>query len=349
MNRWEQVLVSPDTVVLDVIGIIDRAGLQIALVVDEERRLLGTVTDGDVRRGLLRGVRLQDPVSSIMNPEPTTARLNDPRETVFAIMKLKRIHHVPVLDAEGRVVHIETLDGLIQSQERENWVVIMAGGLGMRLRPLTDHVPKPLLRVGNKPLLETIIGSFVDHGFRRFYLSVNYKAEMIKNYFGDGSQFGIEIRYLHEERRMGTAGALSLIRDRPNQPLIVMNGDLLTKVNFKQLLDFHNTHRAQATMCVREYTYQIPYGVVQIEEDRLVGIVEKPQQSCFVNAGIYVLEPDVLDLIPRDTLSDMPDLFAKLIQLGCVTAVFPIREYWLDIGLKDDFERANGEYHEVFG
>ncbi|MBX5437764.1 MAG: nucleotidyltransferase family protein [Alicyclobacillaceae bacterium] len=349
MSRHEQVLVSPDTAVLDVIGIIDRGALQIALVVDEQQRLLGTVTDGDVRRGLLRGVQLHDPVSVIMNAEPTTARLNEARETVLAIMKLKRIHHVPVLDDEGRVVHIETLDELIQAKERDNWVVIMAGGMGTRLRPLTDHVPKPLLRVGNKPILETILGSFVEHGFRKFYLSVNYKAEMIKQYFGDGSRFGIEIRYLHEQQRMGTAGALSLIQDPSERPLIVMNGDLLTKVNFQQLLDFHNARRAQATMCVREYHYQIPYGVVEIEEERLKGIQEKPQKSCFVNAGIYVLDPAVLDLIPRNTFYDMPDLFARLIELGCTTTVFPIREYWLDVGMRADFERANGDYHEVFG
>lgn len=346
--NWKQVLVSPETSVLDAIGIIDKGALQIALVVDQNGRLLGTVTDGDIRRGLLKGVGLSAAIQEIMNPNPVTALAHEPRDTVLAIMKLKRIHHMPILDEQGRVVHIETLDQLIQSREHDNWVVLMAGGLGTRLRPLTDDCPKPLLRVGNKPLLETIIASFADHGFRKFYICVNYKAEMIEQYFGDGGHFGVEIRYVREEQRMGTAGALTLIEDKPTQPLIVMNGDLLTRVNFQQLLDFHVNHHAQATMCVREYVYQIPYGVVNIQKHRLLGIEEKPQQSCFVNAGIYVLDPDVIDLIPKDTFYDMPDVFTKLISLHCETAVFPIREYWLDIGRMDDFDRANGDYAEVF-
>jgi dTDP-glucose pyrophosphorylase len=349
MSQWERVLVSPNTRMIDAIAIIDEGALQIALVVDAERRLLGTVTDGDIRRGLLRGFGLETPISEVMNTDPTTVRLNDGREAVLAIMRLKRIHHVPVLDDSGTVVNIETLARLIQSHERDNWVMIMAGGLGSRLRPLTDDIPKPLLQVGHKPLLETIIGSFVEHGFRKFYLSVNYKAEMIESYFGDGSKFGVQIQYVHEQKRMGTAGALTLIGDAPSQPMIVMNGDLLTKVNFQQLLDFHVEHRAQATMCVRDYVYHIPYGVVTVEKHHLLDVREKPQQSCFVNAGIYVLDPEVVQLVPRDTLFDMPELFNKLISLQCETAVFPIREYWLDIGRHDDFERANGDYSEVFG
>lgn len=349
MSQWKQVLVSPETTILDSIGIIDRGALQIALIVDKDNRLLGTVTDGDVRRGLLRGVHLNDTISQIMNADPIVAHTQDARETVLAIMKLKRIHHMPVLDSQERVVGIEMLDRLLQTQDRDNWVVIMAGGLGSRLRPLTDDCPKPLLMVGSKPLLETIIDSFVEHGFRKFYLCVNYKAEMIKDYFGDGSRFGIQIRYIHENKRMGTAGALTLIEDKPIQPLVVMNGDLLTKVNFQHLLDFHVDHHAQATMCVREHNYQIPYGVVNIDKHRLLAVEEKPQQSCFVNAGIYVFDPDVLDLIPRDTFFDMPDVFQKLISLNCETAVFPIREYWIDIGRRDDFDRANGDYAEVFG
>ncbi|GGJ11256.1 alcohol dehydrogenase [Alicyclobacillus cellulosilyticus] len=348
MKAWQRVLVRPDTAILDVIGIIDEGALQIALVVDEIGRLLGTVTDGDVRRGLLRGVGLDQPVSEIMNDRPTSARLNDSREAVLAIMKLKRLHHIPILDDDGRVVGIEVLDDILQLNLRENWVVIMAGGLGTRLRPLTDECPKPLLRVGSKPLLETILDSFIEYGFRRFFLTVNYKAEMIKSYFGDGSRWGVEIEYIHESRRMGTAGALSLLPEKPERPILVMNGDLLTKVNFKQLLDFHLQNQAQATMCVREYSYQIPYGVVEVDRQRLIHIEEKPVQSCLVSAGIYVLNPEVLDLVPRDSYYDMPELFSKLLSLQCEITAFPIREYWLDIGRMEDYERANGEFAEVF-
>lgn len=348
-RSWERVRVAVSASVLEVIQIIDSGALQVAVVVDEHGRLLGTVTDGDIRRGLLQGVALEDGVDRIMNDRPTTAQVSDTREAMLAIMKLKRLHHIPVLDAERCVVDIVTIDTILQSNHRDNWVLIMAGGLGTRLRPLTDDIPKPLLKVGNRPLLETIISNFIEHGFHRFYLSVNYKAAMIQDYFGDGSRWGITLRYIHEEQRLGTAGALGLLGERLTQPLLVMNGDLLTKVNFQQLLDFHVESHALATMCVREYNYQIPYGVVSVDQHRLLGIQEKPLQSCLVSAGIYVLEPDVLDLVPRNTFFDMPNLFQKLLDLGVDTAAFPIREYWLDIGHHDDFQRANGEFSEVFG
>ncbi|WP_018132197.1 nucleotidyltransferase family protein [Effusibacillus pohliae] len=348
MMRWKKISIYPSTPILKAIEIIDAGAMKIALVVDEGHRLLGTVTDGDIRRGILRGIGLDDPVETVMNPNPITARANEARQTVLAIMKLKRLHQIPIVDEQGRLVGIETLDDLLKGNCRDNWVVLMAGGLGSRLRPLTDLFPKPLLKVGSKPILETIMENFIEHGFRKFYLAVNYKAEMIEEYFGDGSRWGVEIHYVREEKRLGTAGALGLLPEKPDKPIVVMNGDLLTKVNFQQLLDFHMEHRAQATMCVREYDFQVPYGVVKVDKSRLVGIDEKPVQKFFVNAGIYVLEPEALDLIPQDEFFDMPTLFDKLIELNCETVVFPIREYWLDIGRKEDFERANGEFWEVF-
>jgi len=205
-----------------------------------------------------------------------------------------------------------------------------------------------MLKVGNKPLLETILANFIDYGFRHFYISVNYMADMVKDYFGDGSRFGVEIRYLHEDERLGTAGALSLLPERPVEPFFVMNGDLLTKVNFNQMLDFHGKQNAVATMGVREYDYQIPYGVVNVESLRIVGIEEKPIQRFFVNAGIYVLDPKALDLIQQNTFLDMPTLFNTLIERKDETVVFPVIEYWMDVGHLADYEKANGEYHSVF-
>jgi NDP-sugar pyrophosphorylase family protein len=224
----------------------------------------------------------------------------------------------------------------------------MAGGLVNRLRPLTDECPKPMLKVGNKPLLETIVENFIEYGFHRFYISVNYMADVVESYFGDGSRWGVDIEYLHEEHRLGTAGALSLLPETPTEAILVMNGDLLTKVNFKQLLDFHYGHQAQATMCVREYDFQVPYGVVKIDGQRITSIDEKPIQRFFVNAGIYVLEPEALDLISSNIFFDMTTLFEKLIELKKEPAVFPIREYWLDIGHLADYNRANGEYRDIF-
>lgn len=349
MNRWQAARIAPDRSIRDAIRTIDEGAIRIALVVDSEDRLLGTVTDGDIRRGILRGVALEEAVTRVMNPRPTTARVDEGRDVILERMKQTRLHQIPVVDGQGRLVAVEILDELLQPGQRDNWVVLMAGGLGSRLRPLTDDCPKPLLKVGSKPLLEIILENFLEYGFRRFYLSVNYRADMVKEHFDDGSRWGVEIRYLHEDQYLGTAGALSLLPERPAHPLIVMNGDLLTTVNFQHLLDFHAEHGAQATMCVREYDFQVPYGVVRIDHHRILGIDEKPVQRFFVNAGIYVLEPEMLALIPRATCFDMPELFTRLIAERRETAVFPIREYWVDIGHLDDFARANGDFPEVFG
>jgi len=349
MKDWKDILVTSDTPILKVIEIIDAGARQLALVVDENERLLGTVTDGDIRRGLLKGRSLQDPASSVMNPYPIVASPYDTRENILTLMKVRQIHQIPVLDEDGRILHVEVLNELLRPTIKENWVVLMAGGQGTRLRPLTHDCPKPLLKVGNKPLLETILHNFIESGFHRFFISVNYKAEMIKDYFGDGSKWNVEIQYLHEEKTLGTAGSLSLLTEKPTQPFFVMNGDLLTKVNFGQLLDFHVAHSARATMCVREHDYQVPYGVVKLDKQRLTGIEEKPVQKFFVNAGIYVLNPEVIDMIPNNNYYDMPSLFDELMKDGQETIAFPIREYWLDIGRIADFERANVEFAEVFG
>ena len=220
----------------------------------------------------------------------------------------------------------------------------MAGGLGSRLQPLTEDKPKPLLSVGDKPILETILESFIEQNFRRFYISVNYKADAIKKHFADGGRWNAEIRYLEEETRLGTAGALDLIPERPELPLLVMNGDLLTRVNFRDLLDYHLDQKAQATMCVREYDFQVPFGVVEIEDHHILSIDEKPVHRFFVNAGIYVLEPGLIDLIPKGEYFDMTDLFARAIEKGHETQAFPIHEYWIDVGRIDDLDRANHDH-----
>lgn len=348
MSSWKQTLVVATTPLREAIRVLDSSSMQIVLVVDENDKLMGTVTDGDIRRGILKGVLLEDPVGRIMNPQPTVARSGDERQVILSMMQQKQLHHIPVVDDKGILVGLEMLDELVQRRRRDNPVVLMAGGLGSRLRPLTNDCPKPMLQVGNKPLLETILENFVEYGFHKFYISLNYMGDVIKSYFGDGSRWNVEISYLEEDRKLGTAGALSLLPEAPALPMFVMNGDLLTKVNFRQLLEFHLEHKAQGTMCVREYDFQVPYGVVKIDRQRITGIDEKPVQRFFVNAGIYVLDPAVMALIPKGEYYDMPSLFEKLIQRGDETCAFPIREYWLDIGQLADYDRANGEFAKVF-
>ncbi|MBF0127959.1 MAG: NTP transferase domain-containing protein, partial [Magnetococcales bacterium] len=223
-----------------------------------------------------------------------------------------------------------------------------AGGLGSRLAPLTDMIPKPLLKVGSKPILEVILESFIAYGFHRFFLSVNYRKEMIKEYFGDGSGWGVEIDYLEENGRLGTAGSLSLFKERPEKPFFVMNGDLLTRINFQHVLDFHLEHQSRATLCVRKVEQTVPYGVVRLDAHRLVTIEEKPVQEYFVNAGIYLLDPEVLSFIPGGQYFDMPTLFQNIIKRGETTAAFPFLDYWMDIGRMGDFRQACRDYPEVF-
>ncbi|CAI6084366.1 nucleotidyltransferase family protein [Cohnella sp. JJ-181] len=348
MTDWQSTIVPMDMTIEQAVKTIDSSSMQIALVTDEAGRLVGTITDGDIRRGILRGIGLQEPVVLIMNANPTILPEQTEAGVILSLMRIKQIRHIPLVDHEGRLTDLKCFDDLVRPARKDNWVVIMAGGLGTRLSPLTDSTPKPLLHVGGKPLLETILENFIASGFVNFYLSVNYKSEMVESYFQDGSRWGVQIRYIRENQRMGTAGALSLLEELPTEPLLVMNGDLLTKVSFNQLLEFHQSHKALATMCVRNYEYQVPYGVVNVDKHHLVGLVEKPKQHYFVNAGIYVLNPEVIRQIPRDIFYDMTTLFEALMADKQETCVFPLREYWLDIGRMDDYERANGEYAEIF-
>jgi dTDP-glucose pyrophosphorylase/CBS domain-containing protein len=344
MKVWKDIVVSPDTPLKAAIARIDAAGIQAALVLDADGRLMGVLTDGDIRRAILRGQSLQTCTSEVMNANATSVPVRTSREEMLAVMRGKGIHHLPLVDETRRVVGLTTSDELIGAVERPNWVVLMAGGLGSRLRPLTEDVPKPLLAVGGKPILESILESFAGQGFRRIFLSVNYKAEMIQDHFGVGDRWGVQVDYLRESTRLGTAGALSLLPEPPTVPLIVMNGDLLTRTHFDGLLKFHADQRAAATMAVREYEVQVPYGVVSLDGVRIQSIVEKPVHRYFVNAGIYVLSPQVLSYLPARSFFNMPALFEKLIAAGETTAAYPLREYWMDIGQREEFEKAQKEW-----
>jgi len=346
MKQWQKTLVNQNHTLLDTMKIIDDSSLQFAVVVDEEQHILGTVTDGDIRRGILRGEGLDVSITSIMNPNPISARKGQKYHKYKQLMKSKMLKQLPIVDDNNRIINILFADN-VETSLNKNTVVLMLGGLGTRLRPLTNDTPKPMLRVGNKPILETIIEGFKQYGYTDFIFSVNYKKEIIQDYFQNGEAFDVTIEYIEEDKKMGTAGALSLLKNRPTKPFFVMNGDLLTQINFDQLMQFHMEHESVATMCVREYEYQIPYGVIETDGTDLVTIREKPIHRSFVNAGIYVLNPDVLDHIPQDKFYDMPSLFDKLIGENSKTSVFPIREYWLDIGQMDDFNRANNEFKEL--
>jgi len=348
MKDWKKTLISAGTPILEAMRIIDASAMQITLVVDEGERLIGVVTDGDIRRALLKGLSMNDPVHLVMNSSFTTASPDTPRDEILALMKKKELRHIPIIDGDQRVVDLKLLSDLIVLPLQPNPVFLMAGGMGIRLQPLTKECPKPLLRIADKPILEIILENFIDFGFREFFISVNYKAEMIEDHFGDGSRWGVRIQYIHENRKMGTAGSLSLLPKRPEHAIVVMNGDVLSKVNLQHLIDFHVAHKAKATVCVKDYHFQFPYGVIKADQHRLKGIDEKPIQRFFVNAGIYVLEPEVLEWIPRDARFDMTDLFRKLLSQKLETIIFPIHENWMDIGRIEDLEKASEDYSELF-
>lgn len=342
----EEIVVHSETSLMDTMRLIDNLSTQFVIVVDSKNTLLGTVTDGDIRRGILRGEGLEVPIKTVMNIKPIVAQTGLSFTKYKKIMKEKKLRQLPIVDDSNHIVDVLFLDAM-QLATNKNQVVLMLGGLGTRLRPLTNDIPKPMLKVGNKPIVETIVEGFKQYGYANFIFSVNYKKEVIQNYFQTGEAFGINIEYIEEQKRMGTAGALSLIENRPTEPFFVMNGDLLTQVNYDKLMQFHLEHGSMATMCVREYEYQVPYGVIETNGTNLTAIREKPVHRSFVNAGIYVLSPEVFDYIPEDAFYDMPTLFEKLVGVGQKTSVFPIHEYWLDIGQIDDFQRANEKYKEL--
>ena len=348
MKNIENIKLRQNATIKEALGIIDSGAMQIALVVDDNDKLLGTLTDGDIRRGILRGLDLDSSIETIVFKEPAIAKISSTKEEILKIALSKKLHQIPIIDDNGIVLDLKEIEELVEPKIKTNRVILMVGGLGTRLRPLTQDMPKPMLKVGNKPILQTIVEKFAEYGFVNITMCVNFNASIIRDYFGDGKEFGVNIDYVLEQKRMGTAGALSLLKERPSEPFFVMNGDLLTNVNFEHIFNYHTLHKATATMCVREYDYEVPYGVVKMNDNKITAIAEKPVQKFFVSAGIYMLSPEILDLIPKNEFYDMPALFEKLIKLSKNVISFPIREYWLDIGRMEEYQRANEEYKEVF-
>lgn len=337
---WKNILIKPDQPIRDALQLIDSESLRIALVVDGELRLLGVVTDGDVRRGLLKNLSITSPVNMVMNTKPLTAKLGTARKELVKFMEKEQLLAIPLME-DGKVAGLETLQRVGQYSKYQNPVFLMAGGFGTRLRPLTDNCPKPLLKVGDKPILEIVLNSFIKAGFVNFYISTHYLPEMIREHFGDGSKWNVKISYVYEELPLGTGGALGLLpADTPDLPLILINGDVLTNVDFERVLEFHNKHQAAATMCVRDYEYQVPFGVINGDGNKIISMVEKPVQRFFVNAGIYVISPEIRYSVQKNTRIDMPTLLEQFIAQNHNVMMFPIHEYWLDIGRIEDYNRA---------
>lgn len=342
----ERIRVSEDASILEAMRAINDGAVEIAIVVDKEARLVGLLSDGDIRRAILNGFTLESPIAEVINRRPLSLPETATREEILAVMGRHSIRQVPLVDEGHRVTQIAWITDLIRNDIQPNQAIIMAGGQGKRLYPLTRDVPKPMLEVRGRPILEHIIDELRQYGIFRITLAVNHLREVIQEHFAGGERFGVRIDYLEEDRPLGTAGALSLLADKPSHPFLLLNGDVLQQVNFGSLLAFHDRHGFHATMCAVRYGVELPFGLVEVDGNRLTRLVEKPVQTMNSNAGIYVLNPGVLDLLEYNTPCDAPDLLQRLVDAGKPVGVFTLydHEHWLDVGRKDDYDYACHEY-----
>ncbi len=347
MDQFKNCFVGDEATVADVIKVLDKNVAKICIVVDADDRLLGTVTDGDIRRAILNGRSFDEPVGTVMFKNPMTGTVGSAQKGLIRQARERKLEYIPILDHDSRVIDVlDVSHADVDLRRVPAEVILMAGGLGSRLWPLTESTPKPLLAIGEKPMIEIIIENFVSQGLTDITIAVNYKKEMMYATLGDGARFGANINYIEEDNALGTAGALGFFTPRGDRPVIVMNADVLTDIAFSNLLLYHLEQKSQATMCIRRYDFQIPYGVVQCENSEIIAIKEKPIQEYFVNAGIYVLNSDLFARVPENTPLYMTDFFNMLSHDGIRCLAFPIREYWLDIGQKEDFKEAQSYFTE---
>jgi dTDP-glucose pyrophosphorylase/predicted transcriptional regulator len=344
VQDWRTTLVPLGSTIQQAIYSLETSSMQIVLAVSEGNKLAGTLTDGDIRRAFLKGLNLESVLDDVIQRNPLAVPPEISRDLVLQLMQINKIHQLPIVDQEGKVVGLHVWENIIAPKEIENMMLIMAGGKGTRLRPHTENCPKPMLEVGGKPMLQHIIEKAKSDGFKNFVISLNYLGHMVEEHFGDGSNYGVRINYLKEDEPLGTAGCLSLLSKIPELPFIVTNGDVLTDIHYNEFLDFHNRHEASATMAVRQYEIQNQFGVVRTRGVEIEGFEEKPVYRSHVNAGIYVLEPCALKQLKHQQHCDMPTLFERIKQNAGRTIVYPMHEPWLDVGRPTDLELARNNF-----
>ena len=351
MNDWKKLILSGDASIVEVIECLNAsAGAQIVLIIDNKDRLLGTITDGDLRRFMLSGGGLDGCAKNAMHQDYRSVAPDIDKAGALALMRDLTLRQIPIVDDKKKLCGLYLLSEFINADIKKNTVLIMAGGLGTRLRPLTEECPKPMLPIGGRPILETIIKNFIEEGFRDFVIAINYLGEQIRNYFGNGDALGVRINYLEEEKRLGTAGAMSLMSVLDQDcPIVMANGDLLTQVKYSHLLDFHDQTNSDFTVCLRDHHVEVPYGVVNMSGNRVQSIVEKPVIKNYISAGIYVIAPEIVARMPYGEFKDMPELISELIEEDFVVSGFPLHEYWMDVGQHNELELAEKQFDHIFG
>jgi len=347
MKNIESLFISKNAPLYEALRLLSKTSKQILLVIeDNTRKLIGTVTDGDIRDVLVKTRSFDLKVNDFMNKSPKTISKKEIRNKKAIIDKMLNfgIKQLPVIDDKNNILDLIRIEDLLEIREKLNPIVIMAGGEGKRLQPFTNDIPKPMLKIHNKPLLEIIIDNFILYGFRKFYFILNYKSEIIKNYFQDGSHLGVSIDYIEEQKKLGTAGGLSLLKDKINTDFILMNSDILTRLNFEKFLDYHLNNNADLTICAKETVLQQKYGVLDLKKNKLKCVIEKPVYKNFINAGIYALKSEILALIKKNTKLDITNLINQMIEIKKKIIVYQLNDYWIDIGHLDDYERAKKEW-----
>ena len=344
MSDWSQSILPTTATVKDAIENLNKTAVRIVLVSDSELRLLGVVVDGDIRRGLLKGIKLSEQITKVFNPKPFVATLTTTRNQANALMEKHQIFHLPIVDGDAQLRGLYLLNELQIDRNRDNLFIIMAGGFGRRMGSLTEKTPKPMLEIAGKPILEHLIVRAKSNGFKNFAISIHYLGKVIEDYFGDGSTLGVKITYLRETKPLGTAGALQLINPIPNEPFLVSNADLVSDVDFAAFLDFHYSQGCEATMAIREHQWQNPFGVVETVDGKIKNIIEKPITSSTVSAGIFAFNPEITQLVNEGEFCDMPTLFHRLIAGNKNACAFPLHENWADIGRKAELESAQGVF-----
>lgn len=346
-RNLEDILIHSNCTIREVLEKLNIGGKGIVLVVDEKHRLIGTITDGDVRRAILSGASIEDKINGIVHRNPVYVKEDIANEEIKDIFIRSAVKQIPVVNKEGVVINLISINDILLPEGKENPVIIMAGGLGTRLKDLTKEIPKPMLKVGQDPILHHIINNFKRYGYNKIIITVNYKANIIENYFQDGYAYGVKISYIREKERLGTAGGIKLAQDYLAKPFFVINGDVFTNLNVDNMMQYHLKNKFDLTIAVRQYTYKIPYGVIEANEKMVINIKEKPEEEYLINGGIYCLNPEVIELIPDEQYYEITDLINDCIEKGLKVGYYEIEEYWMDIGRLEDYYKVNDDVGEI--